>query len=1217
MFSVRIIYRSARGHPYISGMLVALLILSKGFPSLFALLISSFPVLMCTAILLGTLLSYGKPNIPEIEEEDKSQEISSQRAVSIADNVVVKRDASFTLETCLKADMGVKERAIEDALGEEVNTTSIETERDAPAKTYDGEIHKDNAVSSTSLFLQEDDSKLHGEMKGMDERVVLEKRVEYQAGLAQDFAEHHVADVGDQNESEGLTIRTAMTAFESPFDSSLGSPWEAVDTFDGSSGSDSDGAESSSPDASMADIIPMLDELHPLLDAEDHLRSLKSADNSDAASSVSSEDHESDAGITEEEVENTEDAGKESHETGAANEVTIPWTAEDQKNVMDLGYSEEERNRRLETLIARRRMRKLQRFETQKNLIDLDSLYPSSIPPISAPRLNPFDLPSDSYGNLDLPPIPGSAPSVLQPRRNPFDLPGDQEELNTLSTEYLSHHDFVSAAQRGLHSRRHENSMVGPSFPRVFHQERKQSMLNPNFDSQRMDSEETGFSVFERQLTPKSDPKVCTIPGSGSSRYTGQQDYKEELTELEKHQESIMSSHVELDGQSVEAAYSFDNKHEWSRIDEDADLSIDINTSLDINEAQQAPNAFFGVMDGELGEMEGKFSVSDNANFVSIEDKYRDSSFSSSLDDNKKISEVKNHGESDPIDCAQSANIFSDSHPSATLYSIATSDEAFLYEGTSKLIPTSLSADAQPESLGVASSPRPFEANIPLEDASMPRKTTEINQCDAESMAGKSMHSSTSSSMDSELNGDCLVTVDTSNPPEGNDLKELPLADESVTHRSLEPDVHEPLVSISDLPSNSKENFENSHLEEHKNLAQPLESFSLLISPVAEESNSCKSAADDFAAGLVPQGVEEGGVSTPSPTIPTHDGHFPGSHVLELTKSTEFSTPLEMNPENEMSSNNDSSDSQSNITDEILTKQEARIPGDLNGPHKELDDEVHPEVLGIGINEGLLSELDAVSDFWVEREPKWDRDDSEAELGQFYSVPEVSHLAIQEIPNQLQDMHEDSVMTLGVISEAKFDYSDNMHPSIDEPNFVKPQVTSSLWQSSLDSEMTVYNPKLHVLEASSIEELDSVFKKHHEEAAMHHASDSTVRSSSTSTSEKGVGELDSAIRSQELSGSDEQLGLEANPVEDIGSAFKQYTEGLTKPNISEVERTHSEPEEIASDLHVVEARSLEDKILAFDVESPPEQMAHEDGHTEPATSQGRIQATQDHLQQNI
>jgi hypothetical protein len=30
------------------------------------------------------------------------------------------------------------------------------------------------------------------------------------------------------------------------------------------------------------------------------------------------------------------------------------WTADDEKNVMDLGYSEMERNRRLELLMARR-----------------------------------------------------------------------------------------------------------------------------------------------------------------------------------------------------------------------------------------------------------------------------------------------------------------------------------------------------------------------------------------------------------------------------------------------------------------------------------------------------------------------------------------------------------------------------------------------------------------------------------------------------------------------------------------------------------------------------------------------------------------------------------------------------------------------------------------------------------------------------------------------
>ena len=106
--------------------------------------------------------------------------------------------------------------------------------------------------------------------------------------------------------------------------------------------------------------------------------------------------------------------GKEEDESKSA----IKWTEDDQKNLMDLGNLELERNKRLENLIARRRARRLM---DEKNLIDLDCVdIPCNVAPIATTRHNPFDFPDDSFAAMGLPPIPGSAPSILQPRRNPF-----------------------------------------------------------------------------------------------------------------------------------------------------------------------------------------------------------------------------------------------------------------------------------------------------------------------------------------------------------------------------------------------------------------------------------------------------------------------------------------------------------------------------------------------------------------------------------------------------------------------------------------------------------------------------------------------------------------------------------------------------------------------------------------------------------------------------
>ncbi|PQM43054.1 uncharacterized protein Pyn_17116 [Prunus yedoensis var. nudiflora] len=86
-------------------------------------------------------------------------------------------------------------------------------------------------------------------------------------------------------------------------------------------------------------------------------------------------------------------------------ESAIIWTEDDQKNLMDLGNLELERNQRLENLIARRRARKSFKITAEKNLIDFDSAdLPFNIAPISTTRHNPFDLPYDSFDNLGLPP---------------------------------------------------------------------------------------------------------------------------------------------------------------------------------------------------------------------------------------------------------------------------------------------------------------------------------------------------------------------------------------------------------------------------------------------------------------------------------------------------------------------------------------------------------------------------------------------------------------------------------------------------------------------------------------------------------------------------------------------------------------------------------------------------------------------------------------------
>ncbi|KAF8010375.1 hypothetical protein BT93_J1107 [Corymbia citriodora subsp. variegata] len=139
----------------------------------------------------------------------------------------------------------------------------------------------------------------------------------------------------------------------------------------------------------------------------------------------------------------------------------VEWTEDDQKNLMDLGLSELERNRRLENLIAKRRARKFMGTKVQENLLDLDIGPGGYIPPVQTSK-NPFDPPNCSDQALDSE-IPSSAPSVLLPARNPFDLPYDpQEEKPNLTVDGFQS-EFLANQPKDIFCR-HESFFLGPSF---------------------------------------------------------------------------------------------------------------------------------------------------------------------------------------------------------------------------------------------------------------------------------------------------------------------------------------------------------------------------------------------------------------------------------------------------------------------------------------------------------------------------------------------------------------------------------------------------------------------------------------------------------------------------------------------------------------------------------------------------------------------------------
>ncbi|KAK9075930.1 hypothetical protein SSX86_004260 [Deinandra increscens subsp. villosa] len=515
--SMIVCYRSVVRHPFLVGMILFLFTMYRLFPLLFSVVVSASPVLVSTAVLLGTLLSFGQPNIPEIETEAEIQRLESEEVVTHAE--IVARDASFEVADKVFGEMPDR---VDDAdkVFEEM------TDRVDDGLLQSGE----------------------GKSEGDEEKVVLGS---HYTPLQQSEDEHIVL------ESDKLWEGSA-----DPLNSNSGLLWKGMEgngggndddedeDDDGSDSGDSgsDLAESSSPDASMADIIPLLDELHPLLSEEQDTRqpshmshdgtdalsehSLESSDTS-SESNADIENHENlKTGDDEDEDEDKEFSEHIDKEDDARSAIT--WTEYDQKNLMNLGTSEMERNRRLENLIARRRARRTMRMQAEKNLIDLESAdLPWNIPPISTSRNNPFDY--DANDN-----IPGSAPSVLLQRRNPFDLPYDSSEEKPDLVGDTFQQEFAVFQPKEPFFRRHESFNVGPSNFAVSRSDRQESKLKPYFVPER------SFASFQRQFSGLSDSKASSVPDteSVSSDIENKDHNEEDEHSVEAEHASEIDEHV-------------------------------------------------------------------------------------------------------------------------------------------------------------------------------------------------------------------------------------------------------------------------------------------------------------------------------------------------------------------------------------------------------------------------------------------------------------------------------------------------------------------------------------------------------------------------------------------------------------------------------------------------------------------------------------------------
>ncbi|CAH2069482.1 unnamed protein product [Thlaspi arvense] len=153
-------------------------------------------------------------------------------------------------------------------------------------------------------------------------------------------------------------------------------------------------------------------------------------------------------------------------------------TREEMSNVNEHGISEVERNRRLESLMARRRTRRLFKLALdQRNKLQAEGTSSPTVNnnlQITVPR-NSNNKPFERRRNGTGLQAPGSAPSVMLQGRNPFDIPYDpQEERPNLTGDsfdqefsFVNHKDMFfcrheSFCRFALYSPEHAQCMNSP-----------------------------------------------------------------------------------------------------------------------------------------------------------------------------------------------------------------------------------------------------------------------------------------------------------------------------------------------------------------------------------------------------------------------------------------------------------------------------------------------------------------------------------------------------------------------------------------------------------------------------------------------------------------------------------------------------------------------------------------------------------------------------------
>ncbi|KAL5748027.1 hypothetical protein ACOSQ2_025324 [Xanthoceras sorbifolium] len=458
--SMKFCYTCVIKYPYVAGVLLVLFLLYMFLPSLFWFLIYSSPIviLVTVSIQIYFKIKYFKiQNAKRNEEKPSSVESKPVTVCRKGDKPIIHKQLSRRRNFKQNIELGTD---LNDA---SIDDNQKEVNEGRGIRLVDrGESSGEKAFDAQSVQAQGDLVGKTSLNEGKSEVFIAEKGIGLLdggeiAGLVTSTARNVGAVHDDLKGKISLNEEKSKGIVEEKGDHSL---------YQG---------ESSSRN------IQALDQ--PSSDHLSHYGSIEQSGNFSGGGSVGEAEVESSEGEDDDDEEEAQRDGNKA----------VEWTEDDQQNLMDLGDSELERNKRLESLIAKRKARKFFKMAIEKKLMESGNASAISIPPIFTLRNNLLNvIPNSLDESL---PMPGSAPSVLLPTRNPFDLPYDpfEEKPNLMADSFQQ--EFMAAQQKEVLFCRHESFCLGPSLLPESQQDQHGSRFG-SYGTEKRNEEGHKFSRF-------------------------------------------------------------------------------------------------------------------------------------------------------------------------------------------------------------------------------------------------------------------------------------------------------------------------------------------------------------------------------------------------------------------------------------------------------------------------------------------------------------------------------------------------------------------------------------------------------------------------------------------------------------------------------------------------------------------------------------------------